>query len=69
VILDVQAGAGVGDPLALIGTGNTSFAQMQAAGQFVQVGTYAGVIVSANNVIHLANVDVSLLNQDDFVFA
>jgi Ca2+-binding RTX toxin-like protein len=69
VILDFQAGAGIGDVLNLIGTGNTSFAQMQAAGQFVQVGSYAGVVISAGNVVYLQNVNIATLVADDFTFA
>jgi hypothetical protein len=69
VIIDFQAGTGSGDILSLIATGNTSFAQMQAAGQFVQVGTYAGVVVSAGHVVYLQNVNVSALAADDFLFS
>jgi subtilisin-like proprotein convertase family protein len=68
VILDFQSGAGVGDVLRITGTANTSFAQMQGAGQFVQVGTYVGVIVSAGNVVYLQNTTVAALNADDFAF-
>jgi hypothetical protein len=59
---------GVGDVLRLIGTGNTSFAQMQTAGQFVRVGTYTGVVVSAGNVVYLQNTTVAQLNANDFAF-
>jgi Ca2+-binding RTX toxin-like protein len=69
VILDFQAGAAVGDVLRITGTANTSFAQMQGAGQFVQVGTYTGVIISAGNVVYLANTTVAQLNANDFLFA
>jgi Ca2+-binding RTX toxin-like protein len=69
VILDFHAGAGLGDVLSLVGTGNTSFAQMQTAGQFVQVGSYAGVVISAGNVVYLANVNIAQLVADDFSFS
>jgi subtilisin family serine protease len=73
IILDFQGGAGTavghGDVLNLIGTGNTSFAQLQSTGHFVQVGTYAGVIVSAGNVVYLANTTIGSLVADDFLFS
>ena len=69
VLLDFQAGLGVSDVLRLVGTGNTSFAQMQTAGRFVQVGSYTGVVVSAGNVVYLANTNVAQLVADDFLFA
>jgi Ca2+-binding RTX toxin-like protein len=69
VIIDFQAGRGLGDVLSLVGTGNTSFAQMQAAGQFVQVGSYAGIVVSAGNVVYLANINIGSLAADDFQFS
>jgi Ca2+-binding RTX toxin-like protein len=72
IILDFQAGAAVGDTLHFFGSSYASFAALQAAGRFVQVGSYAGVFYDAgngNNVVYLANVSVGQLAANDFLFS
>jgi Ca2+-binding RTX toxin-like protein len=71
VILDFQAGAGLGDVISFGGGTYASFAAMQAAGRFVQAGSYTGVFynpLSNNDVVYLANVNVGQLVADDFQF-
>jgi Ca2+-binding RTX toxin-like protein len=71
VILDFQAGAGVGDVISFGGGTYASFAAMQAAGRFVQAGSYTGVFynpLSTTDVVYLANVNVGQLTADDFAF-
>jgi Ca2+-binding RTX toxin-like protein len=71
LILDFQAGAAVGDTLHFFGSSYASFAALQAAGRFVQVGTYAGVFYDAsngNNVVYLENVNIAQFAANDFLF-
>ncbi|MGL4323034.1 MAG: proprotein convertase P-domain-containing protein [Beijerinckiaceae bacterium] len=68
IIFDFQAGAGIGDQILLVGTGITSFAQLQSENSIGQAGGYAQINLSPGNFIFLAGVNSTDLVADDFLF-
>ncbi len=70
IIFDFQGGAGPGDQIWLLGTGITSFAQLQAENRIGQAGANTQInLPGSGNVIFLINTTAATIVADDFIFA
>jgi Ca2+-binding RTX toxin-like protein len=70
IIFDFQAGAGVVDQIRLLGTGITSFAQLEDENRIGQAGANTQInLPGSDNVIFLMNTVATTLVADDFLFA